>query len=112
MFFSAEQHFAYWGPNPDSLLDLDRSNIGNARLQGLPEDTLGGDKTGVLFDWLVSAFFLSYVGTPVSYRRRLLRFLQVLFQIPATILSKLFPPQTYVAIAAFGWGMTSTLMVR
>ena len=42
--------------------DLDRSNIGNARLQGLPEDTLEGDKTGVLFDWLVSAFFFSYVG--------------------------------------------------
>ena len=40
---------------------LDRSNLGNARLQGLPEDVLGGDKTGVLFDWLTSAFYLSYV---------------------------------------------------
>jgi len=48
--------------NQKHSLDLDRSNIGNARLQGLPEDTLGGDKTGVLFDWLVSAFFFSYVG--------------------------------------------------
>ncbi|CAA7267224.1 unnamed protein product [Cyclocybe aegerita] len=73
---------------------LDRSNIGNARLQGLPEDVLGGDKSGVLFDWIISAFFFSYV----------------LCQIPATIISKLFPPKTYVAIAAIGWGTTSTLM--
>lgn len=42
--------------------DLDRSNLGNARLQGLPEDILGGDKTGVLFDWINSAFFFSYVS--------------------------------------------------
>lgn len=42
--------------------DLDRSNLGNARLQGLPEDTLGGDPTGELFDWVNSAFFFSYVG--------------------------------------------------
>ncbi|KAF9477800.1 MFS general substrate transporter [Pholiota conissans] len=73
---------------------LDRSNLGNARLQGLPEDVLGGDKTGVLFDWLTSAFFFSYI----------------VFQIPATVCSKLFPPKVYVACAAIGWGMTSTLM--
>lgn len=40
---------------------LDRSNLGNARLQGLPEDALGGDKTGVLFDWLTSGFYFTYV---------------------------------------------------
>ncbi|KAG5652791.1 hypothetical protein H0H81_003621 [Sphagnurus paluster] len=39
---------------------LDRSNLGNARLQGLAEDILGGDKTGVLFDWINSVFFVSY----------------------------------------------------
>jgi hypothetical protein len=44
------------------LIDLDRSNLGNARLQGLPEDILGGDPTGVLFDWVNSAFFFTYVG--------------------------------------------------
>ncbi|KAJ8495193.1 hypothetical protein ONZ45_g12963 [Pleurotus djamor] len=32
---------------------LDRSNLGNARLQGLPEDVLGGDPSGVLFDWIL-----------------------------------------------------------
>ena len=42
--------------------DLDRSNLGNARLQGLPQDTLGGDPTGTLFDWLNSSFFFSYVS--------------------------------------------------
>jgi hypothetical protein len=40
---------------------LDRSNLGNARLQGLPEDALGGDPTGTKFDWVNSAFFFSYV---------------------------------------------------
>lgn len=35
--------------------------MGNARLQGLPEDVLGGDKTGELFNWVNSAFFFTYV---------------------------------------------------
>ena len=40
---------------------LDRTNLGNARLQGLPQDVLHGDPTGVLFDWANSAFYFSYV---------------------------------------------------
>lgn len=44
-------------------LDLDRSNLGNARLQGLAKDVLGGDPTGKRFDWVNSIFFLSYVGS-------------------------------------------------
>lgn len=44
------------------FLDLDRTNLGNARLQGLPEDILGGDASGRLFDWINSAFFFSYVS--------------------------------------------------
>jgi hypothetical protein len=28
----------------------------------LPEDVLGGDPTGQLFDWINSAFFFSYVS--------------------------------------------------
>lgn len=43
------------------LADLDRSNLGNARLQGLPADVLHGDKSGKQFDWINSAFFFSYV---------------------------------------------------
>jgi hypothetical protein len=43
-------------------VDLDRSNLGNARLQGLPKDTLKhGDPTGKLFDWVNSVFFFAYV---------------------------------------------------
>lgn len=45
-----------------SRVDLDRTNLGNARLQGLPQDALGGDNTGILFDWVNSAFFFSYVS--------------------------------------------------
>ncbi|KAH8103124.1 MFS general substrate transporter [Cristinia sonorae] len=73
---------------------LDRTNLGNARLQGLPEDTLHGDPTGVLFDWVNSAFFFSYI----------------LCQVPASVISKLFPPRIWLGCAAVGWGLASTLM--
>ncbi|KAA1474435.1 MFS general substrate transporter [Dentipellis sp. KUC8613] len=73
---------------------LDRSNLGNARLQGLPKDTLGGDPTGKKFDWVNSAFFFSYI----------------LCQVPATVLSKLFQPRIWLGSAALGWGLCSTLM--
>ncbi|KAK7678142.1 hypothetical protein QCA50_018936 [Cerrena zonata] len=73
---------------------LDRTNIGNARLQGLPEDTLHGDPAGTLFDWVTSAFFFSYI----------------LCQIPATVISKLFPPRVWLGCAIIGWGLSSTLM--
>ncbi|EIW78578.1 MFS general substrate transporter [Coniophora puteana RWD-64-598 SS2] len=75
------------------LAYLDRSNLGNARLQGLPADVLGGDPTGLLFEWVNSAFFFSYI----------------IFQVPATVVSKLFPPSYWMAVAAAGWGICSTL---
>ena len=43
------------------ILDLDRSNLGNARLQGLTTDVLGGDPNGQLYGWLVSIFYFPYV---------------------------------------------------
>ncbi|KAI0322910.1 MFS general substrate transporter [Amylostereum chailletii] len=73
---------------------LDRSNLGNARLQGLPEDALGGDADGKKFDWVVSVFFFSYI----------------MFQVPATLVAKLFPPCYWLGGAAIGWGLCSTLM--
>lgn len=73
---------------------LDRTNLGNARLQGLPQEILNSDPTGVLFDWISSAFFFSYI----------------LCQVPATILSKLVPPRIWMAATAIGWGLCSTLM--
>ncbi|GBE88729.1 Uncharacterized transporter [Sparassis crispa] len=72
---------------------LDRTNLGNARLQGLPGDALNGDPTGVLFEWVNSVFFFSYI----------------IFQIPATITSKLFPPRIWLGCSALGWGLCSTL---
>ncbi|KAI6019896.1 major facilitator superfamily domain-containing protein [Pisolithus orientalis] len=52
------------------LAYLDRSNLGNARLQGLPEEILGGDPKGLLYEWVFSAFYFSYAN-PIpgtSYR--------------------------------------------
>jgi hypothetical protein len=45
--------------------DLDRSNLGNARLQGLPDDILDGDPSGKKFDWVNSIFFFSYVRVQI-----------------------------------------------
>ncbi|KAI0346154.1 MFS general substrate transporter [Trametopsis cervina] len=73
---------------------LDRSNLGNARLQGFPQDVLHGDPTGNLFDWTNTAFFVSYI----------------LFQVPASITSKLFPPRIWIGCAVVGWGTASTLL--
>ncbi|KAF8586844.1 MFS general substrate transporter [Ramaria rubella] len=73
---------------------LDRTNIGNARLQGLTKDTLHGDPTGKLFDWVNSAFFFSYI----------------LVQVPATVISKLFPPKIWIGCVTIGWSICSTLM--
>ncbi|KIJ61841.1 hypothetical protein HYDPIDRAFT_158773 [Hydnomerulius pinastri MD-312] len=73
---------------------LDRSNLGNARLQGLPQDALGGDPTGVLFDWLVAVFFIPYT----------------LCQVPCTVLSKYYNPRIWIGCSAILWGACSTLM--
>jgi MFS family permease len=73
---------------------LDRSNLGNARLLGIDDDVLGGDPTGILFDWVNSVFFLTYI----------------LCQVPATVLSKLYQPRIWMACSAMGWGLCSALM--
>jgi len=73
---------------------LDRSNLGNARLQGLPQDTLHGDPTGKLFDWVTSTFYFSFV----------------LCQVPMSLISKVFAPSLWLGSIAIGWGTCSTLM--
>ncbi|EGO03746.1 hypothetical protein SERLA73DRAFT_175369 [Serpula lacrymans var. lacrymans S7.3] len=73
---------------------LDRSNLGNARLQGLPEDVLGGDPTGELFATVYSAFFITYI----------------ICQVPGGILSKYNNPRIWIGSAAIAWGLCSTLM--
>ncbi|KAG8725972.1 hypothetical protein FRC11_001102, partial [Ceratobasidium sp. 423] len=72
---------------------LDRSNLGNARLQGLPEDVLQGDPSGTKFDWVSSMFYFSYI----------------LAQLPAVVTSKLFRPRIWIGCATIGWGLASTL---
>ena len=37
--------------------------------------------------------------------------LKILCQIPATVASKLYPPRLWLAGAAIGWGVVSTLFV-
>ncbi|KAH9941689.1 MFS general substrate transporter [Epithele typhae] len=73
---------------------LDRVNLGNARLQGLPQDILGGDPTGVLFDWASSAFYFSFILCPV----------------PLTVLFKLCAPRVWFCFVAVGWGVCAVLM--
>ncbi|KAJ7932290.1 major facilitator superfamily domain-containing protein, partial [Mycena leptocephala] len=75
---------------------LDRSNLENAWLLGLPKGTLNGDVTGKLFDWITSVFFFAYV----------------LCQVPGAIASELFPPRVWFACSTIVWGVSSTLMVR
>lgn len=80
---------------------------------GLPQDTLGGDPTGHLFDWVNSAFFFSYVSSPPDHggSRSLSSCYQIIFQVPASVTSKLYPPHIWMGCAALGWGLCSTLMV-
>ncbi|KAG9313589.1 major facilitator superfamily domain-containing protein [Chiua virens] len=73
---------------------LDRSNLGNARLQGLPEDVLGGDPSGVLFDWLVAAFYITCMSSLT----------------PCSIFSKYYNPRIWLACSAILWGICSTSM--
>ena len=71
--FACKSSHVCFSPSYSQLVgpDLDRTNLGNARLQGLPQDILHGDPTGVLFDWINSIFFFSYVGhrTCARYQR-------------------------------------------
>ena len=108
--------FPSFSPSPSINISivLDRSDLGNARLQGLPDDILGGDPTGNLFDWINSGFFFSYVCPLVFFTLPTspdMLIFQIICQVPATVISKLYPPQLWLAGAAIGWGMVSTLLV-
>jgi len=96
---------------------LDRTNMGNARLLGLPEGILGGDKTGSQFDWLISGFYFAYVSCIFASDQCNIfiyacGITKITCQVPATISSKLFSPKKFITLAAVGWGVVSTLMVR
>ncbi|EJU04331.1 MFS general substrate transporter [Dacryopinax primogenitus] len=67
---------------------LDRANLGNARIMGLPDDILDGDPTGVKFALINTAFYFAYIT----------------FQLPATIMGKKFSQNFWLGVAATGWG--------
>jgi hypothetical protein len=97
----------------DGVADLDRSNLGNARLQGLPQDALGGDASGHKFAWVNTAFFIAYVCASLRgllQTDRLSR-LQIIFQIPCSLMAKVVSPRIWISCSAIGWGICSTLMV-
>jgi len=70
---------------------LDRSNLGNAKLQGLVKDVLHNDSNK--FDWAASMFYIAYV----------------VFGLPVTLGVKYFDPSTWIAGCTIIWGTASTL---
>ncbi|KZT55997.1 MFS general substrate transporter [Calocera cornea HHB12733] len=76
------------------LASLDRGNLGLARLQGLPDDVLGGDPTGSLYAWCSSIFYISYLLT----------------QLPANLMIKRFNPAIVLGASVFFWGVASAAM--
>ncbi|CAF1445831.1 unnamed protein product [Adineta steineri] len=70
---------------------LDRGNMGNARLQGVERDLMGGSDTN--FSIALACFYIAYI----------------LFNVPGNIMAKMLQPSTALAIAALIWGIASTL---
>jgi MFS family permease len=70
---------------------LDRGNMGNARLQGVESDLMGGSDTK--FSIALTCFYIAYIA----------------FNVPGNIMAKVLKPSTAIAIAALIWGIASTL---
>jgi MFS family permease len=69
---------------------LDRSNVGNARLEGLTEDlNMSGDEylTGL------TLFFIGYV----------------IFEVPCNIVMKVWTPRLWLPTLTLAWGIVTTL---
>ncbi|EQB58678.1 major facilitator superfamily transporter [Colletotrichum gloeosporioides Cg-14] len=70
---------------------LDRANIGNAKIEGLPEDL---NLTGQQYNIALCVFFITYI----------------LFEVPSNMLLLKFKrPSTYMGILVTGWGTIITL---
>ncbi|KZT52862.1 MFS general substrate transporter [Calocera cornea HHB12733] len=67
---------------------LDRSNLGNARIMGLPQDILDGDPSGLKYALVNTSFYFAYI----------------IFQLPATVMGKKFSQNFWLGVAATGWG--------
>ncbi|KAH9822116.1 Major Facilitator Superfamily [Teratosphaeria destructans] len=70
---------------------IDRSNIGNARIQGMEKDL---KMTGVQYNTAVSLFFVSYG----------------IFEIPSNIIIKMVQPHRWLSFLILAWGIVMTLM--
>ncbi|RMZ80627.1 hypothetical protein DV738_g2586, partial [Chaetothyriales sp. CBS 135597] len=70
---------------------LDRSNVGNARVEGLADDL---NMTGNQYLTGLTLYFIGYV----------------IFEVPCNIVLKLWTPQMWLPTLTFAWGVVSTLM--
>ncbi|KAM5437463.1 hypothetical protein McanCB49686_005222 [Microsporum canis] len=71
------------------LAYLDRINLGNAKLQGVVEDALGGNDSN--FSWAASIFYFGYI----------------LFAAPLTLWGKRFYPSRFIFVSVVGWGIAA-----
>lgn len=72
---------------------LDRTNIGNARLDTLEED-LGMSKTSLQYNHALAIFFPFYVAA----------------EVPSNMAMKKFRPSIWIPIIMVAWGLCTTLM--
>ncbi|KAJ1306200.1 hypothetical protein OPQ81_010909 [Rhizoctonia solani] len=75
------------------LAYLDRSNLGNAKLQGLETSLFPNDSSGNRFALLSAMFYIAFLS----------------WQIPLTLAAKRFPPNLVIGLVAVAWGLSSTL---
>ncbi|KAG9117285.1 hypothetical protein FRC07_007380 [Ceratobasidium sp. 392] len=75
------------------LAYLDRSNLGNAKLQGLEETLMPNDESGNQFALLSAMFYIAYLC----------------WQIPLTLTAKRFPPNLVIGTVTIAWGAASAL---
>ncbi len=70
---------------------LDRSNVGNARIEGLATDL---HMTGDAYLTGLTLYFIGYV----------------LFEVPCNLVLKVWTPQLWLPTLTLAWGVVSTLM--
>ena len=70
---------------------LDRSNIGNAKIEGLTEDL---HMTGPQYNWCLTVFFFAYAA----------------FEVPSNLLLKRLRPSIWLPTIMVAWGTVMTLM--
>ncbi|CAE6477456.1 unnamed protein product [Rhizoctonia solani] len=75
------------------LAYLDRSNLGNAKLQGLETDLIPNDPSGTKFGLLSAIFYVAYLT----------------WQFPMMLIVKRFPPNRVIGIVTIIWGVCSAV---